>query len=125
MRYGDVVDIKLKHIPGEGVVAAKKEGWDIILVDLDYGNGYEEGLTDTLPSVLKQVKNRCPVLVVTSDTRVDTQQRVMEAGASGIVQKPEMDPPAKLHKRLKDAIKKHGRKRKAEQASETFFYINI
>lgn len=106
-RYGEVHKITLQNNPDEGILKAKDRKWDTILVDLDYGQGYEQGLTDVLPAVLKNTKKRCPVLVVTSDTRKETQQMALQKGANGIVLKAEWNEESLLEQ-IEAAIKRHG-----------------
>ncbi len=104
--YGDRHNLVFKNSPDAGIAEAGRPNWDIILVDLDYGQGYEEGLEEILPRVLDQVKNRCPVLVVTSDTRKETQQLALGTGASGMVLKAEWYDELLLV-RIHEVIKNH------------------
>lgn len=105
-RYGDMHDISFHHNPDEGISKAKDRKWDTVLVDLDYGQGYEQGLTEVLPAVLKNTNKRCPVLVVTSDTRKETQEIALRKGANGIVLKAEWSEESLLQQ-IQAAIHKH------------------
>lgn len=109
-RYDLMHELSYKQKYIDGIAQAGNPKWDAILVDLNYGKGYEEGIEHVLPKVLQQVKGHCPVLVVTSDTRKETQQLVLEMGASGIVLKAEWYDEL-LMVRIREAIHAHKQKK--------------
>ena len=68
----------------------KNERYDAVLLDLNYPEekiDFDDGLDKVLPSFKIATKGSIPIIIITHDHRVKTQQRAQENGASFLLRK--------------------------------------
>jgi len=78
--------------PDRGIHKLKKaeEVYDAILLDLNYPDrkiSFDEGLDVILPNFLKVTNGESPIIIVTSDHRLQTHQRALDNGARLLLRK--------------------------------------
>lgn len=103
--FAQAFDVLVVGTPEMGISQIKAQAWDAVLVDLDFGKGYEQGLNEVLPEVYKMVKKACPILVVTSDNRPITANIALQKGANDLVRKADMTPES-LANRIRQQIQR-------------------
>jgi len=89
-RYGGLHNIEQEPDPELGINRIRKGGWDVVLVDLDFGNGYNYGITNVVPRAMKAVGGQCPVIVVTNDVNPSAPRTVRQHGVRAFMQKGNM-----------------------------------
>lgn len=103
--FAQEFDVFMVGTPEMGISQIKAQAWDAVLVDLDFGQGYEQGLNEVLPEVYERVKKACPILVVTSDNRPITANIALQKGANDLIRKVEMTPDS-LANRIREQIQR-------------------
>lgn len=78
------LQIRVTDSVDRAVEIAKSNGADLILADYHLG----ETTSEELPARLRDAGLRMPVVVLTGDRRVETREKMREAGASALVHKP-------------------------------------
>jgi DNA-binding NtrC family response regulator len=91
-KYRSILDIEPVTDPERGIDLIKKQQFDAVVFDLEFSpNSYEHGLNVLLPQAIKNAKGRFPIIVATSDNRMETRHQAMSIGATTVWSKAEFD----------------------------------
>jgi DNA-binding NtrC family response regulator len=91
-KYQSSLAIDAVTDPEKGLNLIKKEQYDAVIFDLEFlPHNYEHGLNVFLPQAIKNANGRFPIIVATSDNRVETRHQAMSQGATTVWTKAEFN----------------------------------
>lgn len=104
-KYRATYAFEFSSTPDRGLELIGDQPFDAILLDLNYEGkySYEEGLSLVLIRAIKLADHKCPVLVITADSRRTTRLKATEMGAAACLSKGDYDADG-LNRAIKETL---------------------